>query len=186
MASRTVRNAVVAAALAITAIGAYWYWSPYLAMSSIRSAAKAQDADAFNQHVDYPKLRESFKGQFAARMADVMGKSSSGDNDFTKAGAALGAALGMVLVDRMIDAMVRPEMVMKAMSEAKLQPPDAASKDPEPADSKTRWSVERKGVDRVIAYGQEAEGKTRGVGFVFDRSGFASWKLTEIRLPAEK
>ena len=27
--------------------------------------------------------------------------------------------------------------------------------------------------------------KNTGVGFVFDRSGFATWKLTEIRLPAE-
>jgi hypothetical protein len=24
------------------------------------------------------------------------------------------------------------------------------------------------------------------VGFVFDRSGFTSWKLTEIRLPAKR
>lgn len=81
-------------------------------MHSMRSAALAQDSDAFNQFVVYPKPHESFKGQFGAKMANAMGKSSTGDNDVAKAGAATGAALGMALVDRMIDAMVRPEMVM--------------------------------------------------------------------------
>lgn len=139
----------------------------------MRSAAQAQDANAFNQYVDYPKLRESLKGQFGARMADVMGKSNSGDNEFAKAGAAIGAALRMALVDRMIDAMVRPQMVMKAMNEAKLQSPGSASKRAELPGRNAQWNVVRKGVDRVIAYGQDGEKKAGGVGFVVDRSGFA-------------
>lgn len=50
-----------------------------------------------------------------------------------------------------------------------------------------RWTVERKGVDRVIAFGanDDQEPTAKQVGFVFDRSGFATWKLSEIRLPAK-
>lgn len=189
MTAKTTRTAIIVAALSGAAIAAYWHWSPYLAMSSMRSAAKAQDADAFNQYVDYPKLRESLKGQFAARMADVVGNRPSSDNDMANAGAAIGAALGMALADRMIDAMVRPEMVMKAMADAKLRSPmDKSQTESGSQKQETiEWVVERKGVNRVVASGKDkggsAPGSSKPVRFVFDREGFASWKLTEVRLP---
>ena len=46
--------------------------------------------------------------------------------------------------------------------------------------------VERKGMSKVIAYAQDAEIKDARPGFVFERYGFAGWKLTEVRLPATK
>lgn len=186
MPAKLTKAAIVAVAVAVPA---YWYWSPYVAMHSMKAAAKAKDADAFNAYVDYPKLRESLKGQFSAMMADTMQQAGRGGSDMEKAGASLGAMLGMALADRFIDAMVRPEFVMKAMSEAKLEAP-GASKPAEGASDKprdVRWTVERKGTDRVIAYGADdvQEPTAKQVGFVFDRSGFAAWKLSEIRLPAK-
>lgn len=188
MTSKTTRNVSILAAVAVAAIAAYWYWSPLLAMSSMRDAAQKKDADAFNQYVDYPKLRESLKGQFSARMADVVGK-SSGSSDMERAGAAIGTMFGLALVDRMIDAMVRPEMVMRSMSEAKLQNPmrqRESSSEESGKREEVKWTIERKGVDRVIAFGSDDSTSSTDarVGFVFDRSGFASWKLTEIRLPS--
>ena len=86
---------IIGALLAIAlSIGAHWYYSPYIVMNSMVSAAKAKDADKFNDYVDYPSLRESFKGQFSAKMAEVMGKQSN--NPFS----ALGAMLGMTLLTR--------------------------------------------------------------------------------------
>ncbi len=38
----------------VLSIGAHWYYSPYIAMNSMVSAAKAKDADKFNEYVDYP------------------------------------------------------------------------------------------------------------------------------------
>ena len=194
MSSRNTRVGLLSVAALALLVAAYWYWSPHLALRSMKAAAEAGDADAFNQHLDYAKLRESLKGQFGARMADAIG-SRPGESEMARAGSALGTMLGLALVDRMIDAMVRPEMMMKAMINAKLQNPAEKSNEPRSDGSRSgskavRWSIERKSTDRVVAYGSDGSVNTSKVksqvGFVFDREGFARWKLTEIRLPIQQ
>ena len=49
------------------------YWSPILALRSLQTAAQDGDAEAFNEHVDYPRLRDSVKGQFSATLAQKLG-----------------------------------------------------------------------------------------------------------------
>ena len=114
-------------ALALS-IGAHWYYSPYIAMNSMISAAKAKDADKFNEYVDYPSLRESFKGQFSAKLAGVMGSQPS--NPFS----AFGAMLGMTMINQMVDALVRPELVMKMMEEGKAQQPNKSASSKQSSD----------------------------------------------------
>ncbi len=165
-------------------VGAHWYYSPYIAMNSMVSAAKAKDADKFNEYVDYPSLRESFKGQFSAKLADVMG------NQPSNAFSALGAMLGMTMINQMVDALVRPELVMKMMEEGKAQQPNKSASDkPSSDESDTKapkWEFERKGTDLVLATPiQEGSNNSQPV-FVFRRAGYANWKLTEVRLPAVK
>ena len=190
--SKTMRNATIVLVLAAAAaVGGYWYWSPLLALRSMQAAAQAQDAERFNQYVDYAKLRESLKGQFAAHMTEALKSSGQAGSDMERAGEALGVMLGMAFVDKLIDTMVRPEVVMRAMNEARLRPaPEGPSAEPATQEDSVRWVVERKGFDRVIAYGGDA-GRAQAtpgqdIGFVFDRSGFAHWRLTEIRLPPDK
>ena len=177
--------------VAILALAAYWYWSPYLVIRQMQSAAKSGDADAFNDHVDYPKLRGSLKGQFSAMIADSVQASSESKNPF----AALGSMLGLAMVDKMVDAMVRPELVMQGMKNGQFGPgaQQTDSQPPTPSDAqptndgKVRWAYDRKGTDKLVAYVQDdsaAEGKQ--VGIVFERSGFANWKLTELRMPSLK
>lgn len=199
MISKTIKAASVAAVLAIAS---YWYWSPILAVHQLQSAAEKKDADAFNERVDYPKLRESLKGQFAALMGERLVKPEDAGNGF----AALGTMLGLALVNQFVDAMVRPEAVMRAMQDGQLAPkanppsdspaptpsagkPDVSAK-VEPQEDKPKWAYERKGVDKLIAYASdpkrpEAPNQEK-LGLVFQRSGFADWKLTEFRLPALK
>lgn len=191
--SKPSRLAAVAGVVLIAVLGAYWYWSPYVAMNSMKDAAEARDADTFNQYVDYPKLRESLKGQFSAMMTKEIGKQRSGGSELENAGTALGAMLGLAFADKFIEAMVRPEVVMQAMAEGKMQSPTAGSKagaagsEARPPEKEVQWSFERKGVNRVIARGAQGEAAlSDSPGFVFDRTGFADWKLTEIRLPANK
>lgn len=190
MSSRTLRLASIFGVFLISLVAAYWYWSPILAMQSMREAAEAKDADTFNEYVDYPKLRESLKGQFAARMADVLGNKQGG-SDLGNVGAAFGTMLGLAFMDRMIDALVRPEVVMSAMNEARLKVPESgtAQEPPSTAAKDVQWSVERRGMNRILALGsdgtQQSQSPAQQVAFVFDREGFANWKLTEIRLPVE-
>ncbi len=41
------------------------------------------------------------------------------------------------------------------------------------------------GVDKYIAYGGKADAPVNErIGLVLERSGFATWKLTEVRLPS--
>lgn len=172
-------------------IGAYWYWSPHMVLYEMAKATKNKDADALNEHVDYPKLRESIKGQLSARFANDFGTSSGGDNPFAAAGSALGAMLGMAMVNSMVDAMVRPETVMYAMShDGRLDPKAAAaSRSAGEADAKSakpKWVVERKGASRFLLYpGEDDLQKAKAdktPSLVFERAGFANWKLTEFRI----
>lgn len=187
MNSKAIRYGAVALVLAIAA---YWYWSPLLAVHQLQSAAKAGDADTFNDHVDYPRLRESLKGQLTAAFTEHMASQQAPDNDFGKAGAALGAMLGMAMVDKMVDAFVRPETVMRAMQEGKMVPRRPADTASEPgsvgdSDNKVSWSSERKSVDKYIAYASKpGDTANQRIGLVLERSGFATWKMTEIRVPA--
>jgi hypothetical protein len=192
MTSKTIKAAVV---VAVLALAGYWYWSPFLAVSQLQSAAQSKDADSFNEHVDYPKVRESLKGQLSAFFAERIGKTTESDNPLS----ALGTMVGMAMVNQFVDAMVRPEMVMQAMRNGKLEPtikPKSESPPQEPSgnssraeNSNSKWTYERKGTNKLIAYQidpRRPDEPTRGRGgFVFERSGFADWKLTEVRLPAE-
>ena len=195
MTKKTIKIAVIAA---VVGIAGYWYWSPFLAIRQMQSAAQKQDADAFNERVDYPKLRESLKGQLSAVMGEKMAKTQEAGNPF----AALGSMLGMALVDRFVDAMVRPETVMRAMQDGQLSPkakpvgeapapPADKTIDPArqgPKDEKPKWTYDRKGVDKLIAYATDPQKpgaqNSEKLGVVFERSGFATWKLTQVRLPA--
>lgn len=185
MKSNTLRAAVVVAALAVAV---YWYWSPFLAMHQMREAARAGDADTFNDYVDYPRLRESLKGQFSSRLTEKMASDPEPKNEYAKAGAALGSMFAVALVDKMVDAFVRPETMMRAMQQGKVMPKrssgEAASAATADDAGKVRWTSERKSVDKLIAYGSRpGQPENQRVGFVLERTGFARWKLTEIRLP---
>ena len=203
MTSKTIKAVVVAAA---AVVAAYWYWSPFLTVRQMQAAARSRDAAAFNQHVDFPRVRESIKNQFSDKLADKFGKTSGSDNDIAKLGAAFGNLLGRAVVNPLVDALVRPETIMQAMEYGRLtvaasdkQPTDAPSKaegNPdgqsstgrESGDGKVRWSYERIGTDKVIAYATDPkkpdEGNQDKFGLVMHRNGFATWKLVEVRLPA--
>ena len=54
-----------------------------------------------------------------------------------------------------------------------------------PAQQKVEWGAEQKGVDKYIAYAHRpGDPMDKRIALVLERSGFATWKLTEIRLPS--
>lgn len=166
----------------VAALGGYWYASPYLALRHMQAAAQARDAERLNAQVDYPRLRESLKGQFSSRLAHELGGDAGSQDALGQWGAALGSALG----DRLIDALVQPEMVMRALTEAELRPRMGHDKPDEGSATKpaVTWTSERVNLNTLVVYGhRQADAPEDRLALVFERSGFADWKLIEIRLP---
>jgi hypothetical protein len=78
-------------------------------------------------------------------------------------------------------------MVMRSMQNGEFKPVPNIGKDAPSGESeqkKVEWSLERKGMNKVIAHAQEPGQPelNKDFGLVFERNGFADWKLTEIRL----
>jgi hypothetical protein len=182
------KAALAAIVVACAAVAAYWYWSPFLALSAMQSAASARDAEAFNAHVDYPRVRDSLKAQLASRMAGQFDKPADPHNRL----AALGAMLGQAVSDKLVDALVRPETIMRAMQSGQFDPvpkaqDGAPAATPAPADNgpaKQKWVITRNGTDMLVATPDGAGAPGKQLGIVFERSGFAQWKLTDVRMPA--
>jgi hypothetical protein len=196
MNNRIGKPVLAAILLAALALAAYWYWSPFLVLRSMQAAAQAHDAQAFNDHVDYPRLRASLKTQLAAAMEEKMAAAGPADNPLAAFGKSIGKMMGATMVDKLVDVMVRPETVMRGMASgqfgvqqapaaAATAAPDAPAAAPAPRDAKPEWDWMRVGSDKLIAYQDDdspgADGKK--VEVVFERSGFANWKLTDLRLP---
>jgi hypothetical protein len=121
------------------------------------------------------------KGQMSAAM--VEDAASSPHNGL----GAFGALLGMALVNQMVETLVRPEVVMRAMQGGHMRQEVESHRAPgariATEGKPVEWALERRNVDKVIAYRQEqGQAADKDFSLVFERSGFADWKLTEIRL----
>lgn len=87
--------------LAIIAIAAYWFTSPYFTVRSLRAAIVDADEQALGEKIDFPVLRENLKDQLKSEM----------DRWFVEEGkpeAIAAMALSQPIVDRMIDVYVTP------------------------------------------------------------------------------
>jgi hypothetical protein len=146
----------------------------------LREAAMNADAMRFNEHVDFPRVRDSLKAQFAGRIDGADGHAAGG----------LGGLLANALVGTVIDAAVRPETIMFAMREGRFKIERNGRRDDEtqtePAERKQPvWRTERQGFDTVLFHAQRdgVDSGRDGMALVMQRHGFADWKLTDIRLP---
>ena len=180
MASNKLSSVLV---VAIIGVASFWYFSPYLSIHQMREAARSGDAATFNAHVDYPKLRENIKTQFSTMLGDSAAASADGAKNPV---AAFGSMLGAVMVDRMIDGMLRPEFVMKAMKDGKWGKPSSEKAGEQDENKEPNWTSERQGLNKFIVHlhGNDAAASSSKTAFVFERVGFAHWSLTEIALPA--
>jgi hypothetical protein len=197
LASRTLMAISAAVAIVVVfAVAGYWYWSPFIVIRQMQAAVQAGDAEAFSQHVDYPLLRESL----TAQIADKIGVGAGKAGDAAGGLAASASILGIALVRPLVEALVRPRVVMRAMQEGYLGPKSAVPANPVPQAGdkpdelsgsrphQRRWTYERIDVNQLVAQAvdpanQQEKPEDRLV-LVFQRSGFADWKLTDIRVPA--
>lgn len=166
---------LISTGLSLTPV--YFYMSPYFALNGMKSAAEQFNAEVFNRYVDYPALRHNLVLRFRQEL---------GGND-----------LGLGMAGRLVDTLIQPDMVMKAMQASKKiseqkHPPAAGAKAP---DTDKRANVFRtigkahitwEGLSLVAVRPSNLEGvpESAQVDFLFSRSGFATWRLTDIRMRA--
>jgi Protein of unknown function (DUF2939) len=160
------------------AVAAVWiFFTPYLAVRGMKSAAVARDAAKLGDYVNFPALKESLKGSLNAKLASTVSKDVSG-NQF----GALGAAIASAMLSPMIDALVTPESLALLMKGDKpVAGRGADNSNTNDADVDVSMSYET--VDRFVVTARKKGDSGEPVGLVFLRDGLFSWKLSAIRLP---
>ncbi len=161
--------AVAVAVVLVLAVG--WYLaSPAYALSQLKDAAESGEADELAERIDFPRVKESLKTQFKAKMAAEVAKDD--DNPF----GAMGSMIAMAMIDPMIDGLVTAEGMSAMIQEGKLQREEAGATQPEPVE----WVVERDGLNRFVAMPEDQ--RDEKTGLVFERDGL-SWVLVDLDLP---
>jgi hypothetical protein len=174
------RNVILAVALVLLVAGAWFAGSPYLALDGLRTSMEEGDAAGLEDRVDFPRLRESLKAEFNARVIAATSESLA-DNPF----GAVGLALASKMVDGIVDASVTPSGLARlASGEAAPQP--QAPNDRAPSSGQAGGAFEDARIERETAsrFSVWVPSDSGGgeVRFVFRRRGL-SWVLTSIELP---
>jgi len=172
------------------AAGVWFYFTPHLAVESMRDAANAKDAPKLSRYIDFPAVRESVKATFTAKMMSEMAKTGSSDNNPF---AALGVVLATAMIGPMVDVMITPEGMAMMMKGEKPTPAKVASqaKQPNPqsvavqdaGDPQIETSMFYEGFDQFVVTMKKVGSTDDPIGFVMQRRGLFSWKVTSIRLP---
>jgi len=166
----------VSIALLLAVFGVWFYFTPHIAVSGMKSAAEKKDAEKLSDYVDFPALKESLKASLKARIASEVVKEKE-DNPL----AALGAAMGAALIAPMIDAIVTPESLAMIMKGDKPQP-GKNSTPSEPAETDIDTSMSYESFDRFVVTVKKKGTTEEPLSLVFHRDGIFSWKLSALRL----
>jgi hypothetical protein len=166
--------ALAAAVLAI--VGAFYFGSPYWTASNFRDTITSGNVDDIEQTVDFPSVRESLKSQMNLALTEKMQNDPEMQNNPF---AGLGMMLMPAIVEKAVDAYVTPEGLAK-LAQGKAIGDETPT---EGADGELEFQTEWVGLDRfrVTIEGEEAE--DTGAGLLFERKGFADWKLIKLELP---
>jgi Protein of unknown function (DUF2939) len=164
-------------AVVIFGLVGIYFGSPYLAARNLQNAAIEADADELEASVDFPAVRESLKSQLnVAMMTEMQNDPEMKDNPF----AGLGAMLVPAMVDRMIDAYVTSDG-LAAMVRGQKPNENSVPVTKEEIEFDSSYV----NLDRFKVTMRNAALNEDGPSLVFDREGFASWKLVKIELPTE-
>ena len=135
-------KAKISIIIAFVAFSTWFYFTPHLAVSGMRSAAESNDAEKLSDYVNFPALKENLKASFNAKLAKNVVNDA---NPFSTLGALMAAAL----VNPMIDALVTPESLAMMMKGNKPQP-TANFPQSKSSDIDVDTSMSYKGFNRFI------------------------------------
>lgn len=172
----------------VTALVAGWYLlSPFTAVAECRNAIVELNPERTSNCIDFPVLRENLKSDLPERLARQMRK----DREFRDNPVGnFGMALLMPMVSAIVDAYVTPAGIRTAFGMAKsIQSSKKAGTEnagkaivakssAELSKALKKGSLSYKGLDKFQVTGENNEG--RKITLVFNRQGFADWKLSGI------
>lgn len=154
--------------------------APYVAVYQIQQAAQAQDTDALEEHIDFPRIREDLKEQVNASIM-AKAKTELKDNPF----AALAMALASGIAEKTISAVVTPSGLVELMKGEKPDKLIASSRSGEnitPSDKKPFESAHMHYED-FSKFVIEVPDKNGGAPSQFIlRRDFIAWRLTGVKL----
>ncbi|MFA7595221.1 MAG: DUF2939 domain-containing protein [Novosphingobium sp.] len=167
----------IAIAIALAClIGGIYIGSPYYAAHALRNAALDADADEIEQSIDFPAVRDSLKSQMsAAMMTKLQNDPEMQNNPF----AGLGAMLLPSIVDRAVDTYVTPDGIAAMVRGQKPTDKGKAELNPD-IESRSEYV----NLDRFRVRLRNARLNEEGPSLLFERRGFASWKLIRLEMPA--
>lgn len=171
------RKAKAATAVAVVAMGAWFYFTPHLTFHSMKSSAEASDSAAFNGYIDFPALKENLKGDLNAKLAEEAAKAG---------GNAMGGAMfAAAFMGPMIDALVTPqsiELLMRGENPTSRKKGSGQSTE-QPDDAGVEIEMGYEGFNSFVLNAKQKDDQGEPVGLVLKRDGLFSWKLAAVRLP---
>ena len=174
------KKITIAAAVAIVAIAATAYASPYYALHQIKAALAERNAEALAEHVDFPALRASVKTQLEASMERSIAATAGSDNPL----AALGQSIASAMLGKMVDTMVSPAGVVALVNKSAVSPQaDANTNADAPADGaqkKAGYSAGYAGLNTFVV--RAKDGNAQEGALVLLRHGVWGWKLSSIEI----
>ncbi|MBL7205145.1 MAG: type II secretion system major pseudopilin GspG [Desulfobacteraceae bacterium] len=162
----------------------FLYFTPHLAVHSMKRAAELNDAERLSDYVDYPSLRESLKATVSAALADKVARSPN-----SSFGDAIGAGLAVAFINPIINSLVTPESLATLMKrhsnkDDRLALPEVSSKKHSPQERvHDDISMGYRGFNQFVVKFQGKSISEEPVQFIFKRKGILSWKLSALRLP---
>ncbi|QKY09295.1 DUF2939 domain-containing protein [Janthinobacterium lividum] len=174
------KKITIAAAVAVTAIAATVYASPYYTLHQIKTALAERNAEALAAHVDFPALRASVKTQLEASMARSIEATAGSGNPL----AALGQSIANAMLGKMVDTMVSPAGVVALVNKSAVSPQAEVNTNPDaPADGarkKADYTAGYTGVNTFVV--RAKDGNAQEGALVLLRHGVWGWKLSSIEI----
>ena len=171
------KTGIIAAAVGtgVLAIGGggSFYFSPYLALNSMKTATVNRDANALASKIDFPALRTSIKAGVRSQVL----------KQIALAGANVTPEMSQKMIEKIgpeVDRKVTPEGLDELMQDkipsSKL---DVANLEKNIADSEIELKYES--LDRFVMLITDKVDRAKTVSLILKRTGF-SWKLSEVNI----
>ena len=175
--------------LGVLALGVWFYFTPHLALKSMKDAAETKNGEKFVEHVNFPRLQEALKARLNSTLSERASKEGQ-----TNPLSGLSAALFAKMVDPLVEKLVTPDNLIAAFKGnapalpiGRPQNKDSGQgKSGEEAtgkDSSQDVSMSYVSFNRFSVSVMNKGSKDAPVTLLLQREGIGSWRLVDIDFP---